>query len=485
MNSLKNISINAAKWNFIANFGSYVISFFLSIVLARLLEPYEFGLTGMLSIFTALAIVFINAGLSTALIRLKEANAGDYTTVFYFNIIVSVVIYILFYFFAPLIADFYNEPILINLTRLISLVFLINSFGIIQNTILIKELLFKKQAICYLAGLGFSTIISIVMAFNGYGVYSIVGQAISQAIVTNIAFWIISDWRPLGWVSKKSFKKLWGFGSKILFTNLISQLVDNIDNILIGKIFSVNTLGFYVRAKSSKIIPEQVFTNVLQATVFPILSKVNDDDVAFRNYHLKFYNIAAYVIFPIVAGFMAIAKGFTIVLFTEKWLPSVPLLQIIVLSSISYFLGALFNQTIMAKGQGSLFLKLNVLKKIVGLVSIPVGLLYGLIPFLWALVIISIVNLCLDFYFTGKLLKISMYQYANKMILPFLLSIIMGAGVFSLEFCSIENKYLLLFLQLVFGVIIYSGLSALFRLDEFLYLKEIVLQKINKIHLKK
>ncbi|PLX09115.1 MAG: hypothetical protein C0596_04765 [Marinilabiliales bacterium] len=261
--SLKNSAISGAKWNAILNIGRYFISFFLSIILARLLEPEEFGLIGMLTIFTAIAQVFINSCLSTAIIRDKNASPEDYSTVFYFNIVVSIFFYLLLFFTAPIIAGFYNEPQLVLLTRLVSLVFLINAFGLIQNAILIKAINFKKQAICNLTGLTVSVIVSAILAFMGYGVYSIAWQAVSQAIVTNVLFWVTSDWRPTGGFKKTSFLRLWSFGSKILATTIIARIVENIDNILIGKIFSAGQLGYYVRAKSSKQLPEQIFAGVL------------------------------------------------------------------------------------------------------------------------------------------------------------------------------------------------------------------------------
>ena len=208
--TLKQQAITGTKWSSINQFGKYFISFFLSLILARLLEPEEFGLVGMLSIFTVIAGVFINSGLSTAIIRSHNTTVKDYDTVFYFNIFVSLFFYFLLFILAPTIAKFYNEPMLVNLTRWVSLVFLINSFGIVQNAILVKRLDFKTQSIASLIGILVSAIVGGSMAFMGYGVYSIVGQILSQAITTNLLLWIMSTWRPVGWFNKKSFRNLWG-----------------------------------------------------------------------------------------------------------------------------------------------------------------------------------------------------------------------------------------------------------------------------------
>lgn len=477
--SLKNSAISGAKWNGLLNIGRYFISFFLSIILARLLEPEEFGLIGMLTIFTAIAQVFINSGLSTAIIRQKNASLEDYTTVFYFNIFVSVAFYLLLFFTAPFIASFYNEPQLIPLTRLVSLVFLVNSFGLIQNALLIKAINFKKQAICNLTGLFVSVIISTILAFKGYGVYSIAWQAISQAIVTNLLFWVTSDWRPKGGFKKASFQKLWAFGSKVLATTIVARIVDNIDNILIGKIFSAGQLGYYVRAKSSKQLPEQIFSGILGSTSFAVLAKVNDDEKELKRLHLHFFELGSYVFFPVIFGFIAIAEAFTIVLYSEKWLPSVPLFQIIALSSISYFLSVLFAQTIMAKGDGKLYFRLTTGKKLLGLLSIPFGVFWGIYPFIISLVVISIVCLLLDFIFTGRLINVPVSSYIIIMLKPLLVSVLMGTAVYFLTYLSIESNFLMLILQVGVGGVIYILLSLLFKLKEFYYVKNIVLEQVS------
>ena len=482
--SIKQKALSGSKWSAIFQFGRYGITFFLSIILARLLEPEDFGLLGMLNIFSAIALVFINSGLSTAIIRTKEATSEDYSTVFYFNIVVSFGFYLLFYFTAPLIANFYNQPILIPLTRLITLVFVINAFGVIQNAILIKAINFKKQTIINLVGLAFSVIIASAMAFNGFGVYSIVGQAISQAFITNLLLWLTSNWRPKGGFNKLSFLRLWAFGSKILATSIVSRIIENIDNILIGKIFSASQLGFYIRAKSTKDLPEQTFTSILSTTTFAVLSKVNDTPSELRRLHFEFYKLGAYVFLPIVFGFIAIAKAFTIVLYSEKWLPSVPIFQIIILSSIAYFFSALFSQTLMAIGNSTLYLKLNTVKKLLSLLAIPFGIFWGLYPFIITFVSISFINLMLDIIFVGREININVTNYIIALVKPVILSIVMSFLVYAVTFLNITNNLLLLLIQMLSGIFLYILLSFVFKVNEFFYLKEIVIAKYKNIKVK-
>lgn len=478
--SLKQKAIAGTKWKTSLNIGRYLISFVLSIILARLLEPREFGLIGMVAILSAIAQIFIDSGLSQAVIRQKEIGDKDYDTVFYFNIVVSVFFYLLLFFTAPLVAAFYNEPILIPITRLITLVFLINSFGTIQNSILVREIKFKQQALCNFTGLGVSVIIASIMAFQGFGVYSIVAQAISQAVVTNTMFWITSDWRPKSGFSKKAFLKLWSFGSNILATNIVVRLVDNIDKVLIAKVFSATQLGYYVKAKSSTDANQIIFTETLNATSFVVMVKGNRNKEELKRYHMLFFKVGTFVFIPIVFGFIAIAESFIVVLYSAKWLPSVPIAQIIALTGIAYFLDALFLQTVLVEGKGRLFFWLKSGKKLLSLLSIPLGIFMGFYPFIWSLVILNFIGLFLNFIFVGRLLNNHWYIYLKLLIKPVLTGGFMGGLVYLITFIPINNYLITMMLQLFAGFVIYISLSKLFKIDEYFYVKNIVLEQTAK-----
>jgi len=477
--SLKQKAIAGTKWKTSLNIGRYLISFALSIILARLLEPWEFGLIGMVAILSAIAQIFIDSGLSQAVIRQKEIGDKDYDTVFYFNIVVSILFYILLFFTAPLVAAFYDEPILIPITRLITLVFLINSFGTIQNSILVREIKFKQQALCNFTGLGVSVIIASIMAFQGFGVYSIVAQAISQSLVTNTMFWITSDWRPKNSFSKKAFLKLWSFGSNILATNIIVRIVDNIDKVLIAKVFSATQLGYYVKARSSTDANQIVFTETLNATSFAVMVKGNKDKDELKRIHLLFYKLGTYGFFPIVFGFIAIAEAFIVVLFSDKWLPSVPIAQIYALTGIPYFLGALFMQTLMVEGKGRLYFRLTSGKKILTLLTLPVGIFWGFYPFVWSFVIINYVGLILDFILVGKILDNNIFTYLSLSLKPLAFSLVMVAIAWSITLLDL-NYFITLPLQLLVGMGVYVFLSRIFKVYEYYYLRDIFFDQISK-----
>jgi O-antigen/teichoic acid export membrane protein len=479
--TLKQKALSGTKWSSILQFGNYGISFFLSIVLARLLDPEEFGLIGMLTIFTVIAKIFINSGLSSAIIRDKTAVEKDFSTVFYFNLFVSLLFYVSLYFAAPVIAKFYEEPILIKLTRWVALVFVINAFGLVQNAILVRKIDFKTQSISHLGGLAVSALVGGYMAFSGNGVWSIVGQILSQAIVTNTLLWILSQWKPRDGFSFASFKKLWAFGSKVLATTLVTQVIDNIDTILIGKLFSAQNLGFYTRAKSSRAIPQNIMGGVLSSVSFSVLSNVNDSLSELRRIHLRFLKLAAFVVFPVVLGLIAAAKAFVIVLYSDKWLPSVPILQIIAFYAITYTLGVLFSQTLMALGKAGKYFQLNVLKRIIGLLALPVGLFLGLYPFFIALVFLGFLGFLLDLIYIGKELNIRLKTYFLILFKYFLPATFMMCAVYGLSLLPIQSMHALLLMQIFVGMLIYWLFSILFKVEEYYEIRDMIKTKVKQI----
>lgn len=472
---LKSKSINATKWSFYAQLGQYGLNFILSIILARILLPQDFGLTGMLVIFTSIPNIFINSGLSVALVRAVDVSEDDLSTMFVFNLIVSVSLYIILFFAAPYVALFYNEASLTLLMRLMTLVIVINAFGIVQNTILLRKVALKKQSICYLSGMACSVIVSSYMAFNGFGVYSLVGQVLSQAIVTNIALWISNQWIPKLKFNKESFLKQWKFGSKILSTNLLSSVIDNVDNVLIGKVFSAVNLGFFIRAKSTKQIPESIFRGTLNTSSFAILSKINNNKEEFNKMHLYFFNFALYIYFPLIVGLIVLASPMVEIIYSARWLPAVPVLKILCIGSIPIFIDGLFIQTFMALGEVNTYLKITTIKKLITLLSIPIGLFFGIIPFAISIVLFQYVGFVLNILFTIKILDIKIKSYVVNTILPIIGAILMGLILYNIQdYIVIKSKVLHLLIIISIGVIWYILFSLSLRIKQFVLIKDLV-----------
>lgn len=483
MNDIKSKSINATKWSFYAQFGQYLLNFILSIILARLLMPQDFGLTGMIVIFTSLSNIFINSGLSVALVRAVEVNDDDLSTMFIFNVGISVILYILLFFLAPHVAIFYNENTLTILMRLMTFVFVINAFGIVQNTILLREVALKKQAICYLSGMALSVFVSAFMAINGYGVYSIVGQVLSQALGTNVMLWMTTKWMPKFKFNKESFRKQWKVGFRILSTNLLSSLIDNLDNVMIGKLFSAENLGYFVRAKSTKQIPESVFWGTLNTSSFAILSKVSNDKSEFNKIHLHFYNLSIYLYLPIIIGLIVLANPVVEIVYSAKWLPAVPVLKILCIGSIPMFIDGLFIQSYMALGEVNVYLKITTLKKIVTLLSLPIGFFWGIVPYAISIVFFQYFGLLLNIIFSIKILKTSFVDYFKNIFLSTIFAISMGTFIYFIQdIIVIDYKVMKLLICAILGIVLYLALSFFFKVKQFEIIKEIIL---NNKHLKK
>ena len=477
-NIKKNI-LYGLKWNAFGQFGRQGLSFAISIVLARILEPREFGLVSMLFIFTGLAAVFIDSGFGGALIQKKELSEKDCSSVFYFNISVSSVLYLGLFFMAPFIARFYRQPELVNLTRIICLVFLINSIGMVQSFLTVKELNFKKNNLIILSGVLVSGIVSLTLAFNHFGAYSIVFQSITYALVTNILYFYFSSWQPKLVFSFTALKSLFGFGSKMLLSSILSNIFMYVDNMWIGKMFNAAYLGYYFRGKSTRDLINNNVSGILSTICFPVFSKLNDNNEELIKYNHKLIRLVAYLIVPVFTGLLMVAKPFVIVVFSEKWLPSVPMLQLFCLAGINYPVSVILVQTIMAKGYSGLNLKLEIIKKSIVVIAMIIGLRFGVMVFLTAMVLESITSLTLSFYYTSKLLKFNIIDLFKDLIPALLLSISMALVLWMVHFVDLKSNLAMLIIMVFAGFIFYIGMSYVFKVKEFFTLFDVVKAKFS------
>lgn len=483
MTDLKKKSIETVRWTFLYQLANYSVTFVLSIILSRLISPEEFGLTAMLSIFIAIANILINSGLSSSLIRFKESSPADYSTVFYFNIGVSISIYLILFFTAPLIAAFYNQPDLILLTRTITLVFVLSSFGLIQNTILVKELNFKKQTLINFSGLFVSVVVGIIMALQGFGVYAIVGQTLSQSACVTILLWLTSKWRPTGFINPESLKKLWKFGSYVLFTGIFNAIANNLDNLIIGRIFAPATLGLFVRAKSTRAIPENIFSSVLSTTTFSILSKLNDNFEELRKKHLYFFRVSVFFFIPFMLGFNLVSDDLILILYGEKWKEAIPLLKIVSFGILPNMLSSFFGQSLMSFGDSKVTMKLNMLKRTVTLSLLPLGFILDIHQFVWIFVISQFIGLGLDIYFTKQRFQTTWSDYLGNMVLPLLFSIIFLVAYHAFSFFNIQfSIYTALFIKSLIAILIYTVLVYFFIRNTFNDFIQLI--PINKFSIK-
>lgn len=447
--------------------------------MARILELREFGLMGMISVFIGLSDVFVNSGFSNAIVRTKNTDDKDHSSVFYLNIGISIFLYCVLFIIAPFVSVFYGEPDLTKIIRVVCVVIVINATGLVHNALIVKRMDFRSQTMAAIFGLFISSVIALLMAYKGYGVYSIVGQAVSQATVKTIGLWFFSKWRPRRFFSSNSLKKLWPFSSRVLASNIISNFADQFDNITIGKLFNAYNLGLYGRGRSTSQIPQGIFSGVIGAASFSVFSQLNDDLDELKRVHIRFFKLSVFVVFPLIFGLIGSAEAFVVGLYTEKWIEAVPMVQLVTITAITEVLGNFFSQTVMALGNASLYLKLNSYKKLSGLLAIPFGLYFGIYPFIIALVIIKVLGLLIDFFFVQQLLSFERGTYLKIVYVPLINSIIMGVIVFGVGEITNFNSLLSLCIQIVLGIFLYAVLALALDRENLLYLSTILKEKIR------
>ena len=352
--SLKQKTITGLLWSFIDTFAGQGISFIVGIILARILSPREFGLIGMITIFIAVSQSFIDSGFSSALIRKKDCSQTDYSTIFYFNLMVGIIFYVILFISAGAISSFFKEPQLYMILKVLGLGLILNAFGIIQRTILTKEINFKLQTkISLVASIG-SGAVAISMALSNYGVWSLVVLTLGKVGLNSLFLWIWAKWKPLFVFSKKSFIELFSFGSKLLLSGLIDTIYRNVYYLIIGKFFSAAELGYYTRADQFQTLPSSNLNGVISRVSYPILSSIQDEPERLKSNYKKLIRSTMFLTFFLMLGLAAVAKPMVLTLIGEKWLPSVIYLQMLCFVGMQYPLHSLNLNILQVKGRSDL-----------------------------------------------------------------------------------------------------------------------------------
>jgi O-antigen/teichoic acid export membrane protein len=417
--SLKNKTLKGTLWSTLERFSVQGVSFIVMIIMARILTPEDYGLVGMLAIFIAVSQSLVDSGFSQALIRKQDRSEVDNSTVFYFNIGVGIALYLILFFCAPLIARFYNEPILTSLTRLIALSVVINSFVVVQRALLTIRIDFKTQAKASLSASIVSGCVGITMAYTGFGVWAIVAYQLTN-LATNVSLlWFFSHWRPQWVYSWQSFRELFSFGSKLAVSGIIDTIYKNIYLIVIGKIFKASDLGYYTRAHQFAEFPSSNVTGIIQRVTFPVLCTIQNDDARLQDVYRRFLRISAFVILPLMIGLAAVAHPFIILVLKEKWEFAAVLLQIICLGMMWYPIHAINLNLLQVKGRSDLFLRLEIIKKLIGVAIIAITMNFGIVAMCWGSVANSLIALVINTHYTGKLINVGFFRQI-KDLLPIL-----------------------------------------------------------------
>ena len=471
--SLKNKTFSGSVWSLADNLAGSGITFLVGLVLARLLEPAEYDVLGIIMIFVVVFNSIVDSGFSNALIRKNDATGVDYNTVFFFNLIISVVLFGVLYFSAGVISSYFGKPILVPVTKVMASIVIINAFAIIQRTILVKNIDFKTQTKVSLIASIVSGVVGIAMALKGYGVWSLVGQQVSRQLMNSVFLWVFNRWRPGLTISFKSFKELFGFGWKLLVSGLIDTLWKKSYEFVIGKCYTEGTLGQYTRADQFNMIFSSNLTAVVHRVSYPVLSKIQDEKERLKQAYRKIIKTTMLVTFPCMLGLAAIAEPMVRVLIGDKWLPSVPYLQIICFSGMLYPLHALNLNMLQVKGRSDVYLILEIVKKTIAVGPLLLGIFINIYWMLIGSVFTGFIAYYLNGHYSGREISYPCREQVRDIMPTFLISMAMAATVYAMSFLEI-SVFIVFPLQLIVGFGMMIGMYELFKLDEYKELKKIV-----------
>ncbi len=478
--SLKQKTISGLLWSFIDSFAMQGISFIVGIVLARLLTPHEFGLIGMITIFIAISSSFINSGFGNALIQKQNCTQKDYSTVFYFNLLMGVIFFLILFFSAPAISRFFNEPQLIHLIQVLGIVLIIDALTIIQRTILTKRIDFKLQTKVSIISSILSGILGLTMALKGFGVWSLVVKQISQQTVNSVLLWTWNRWRPLFVFNIDSFRQLFSFGYKLLISGLIDTLYRNIYYLIIGKYFSAQELGYYTRADQFQSLPSSNVQNIISRVSFPILSSIQDDIPRLREAYKKLIRSTMLITFILMLGMAAVARPMILSLIGDKWESSIIYLQMLCFVGMFYPLHALNLNMLQVQGRSDLFLRLEIIKKLLAVPIILIGIIWGIKPMIFAMIVNTVIAYYLNSYWSGKLIGYSFTQQIKDIFPSFFLALVVNALIFSLSFLVIKSLLIVLIIQISAGLLLTISICELLKFKDYIYIKNIAFEKLIK-----
>lgn len=479
MPGIKEKAISGVRWTTIEQVATMVLQFVIGIIVARLVDPSDYGLIAMLGIFISFGNIFVNSGFGIALIRKKDVTLEDYSTAFFFNIIIGLIVYVILFITAPIIARFYDTPLLEDITRYYTLTILINSFSIVQIAKLTHELRFRIQFLINLTALFVSGTLGIVLAYKGFGVWALVWQGLSASIIKTLLYFFLSKWKPLLFFSRNSFRYFFSFGSKLLVTNLIDTVYDNIYTLVIGKYYSAKSAGYYNRSLQMAQLPQNVVSQVVAKVALPVLTPYQEDNKKLLQVYEKMFRLTVFVSYPLMILMTVLAEPIILILLGEKWLPSVPYMQILTVSVIFVVLTLINLNLFFVKGRSGLVLKIDIYKKIVGfgvvILMIPLGLKWICVGTIIYAMSAFVIN-CSQ---TKKILNYGLIPQLKAAAPSLLYSIIMGAIVFYI-IKGISNPYIELVVGGIVGVLAYIIIALIMKDKTLLEIISIIKERYGK-----
>lgn len=477
--SLKDKTVRGVGWSAIDNAAQHAVSFVVSIVLARLLSPEDYGLLGIIAIFTAVCTAVINGGFGSALIRKKDATEDDYNTSFIVNLGMSLLLYAVIFLCAPAIAHFFEREELVLLTRVSSIGMIIGALALVQRTRLTKRIDFKTQTKITLIASISSGVVGITMAALGCGVWSLVAQSLSSQLLSAVFLWIFNKWVPRLQFSSTSFRELFGFGWKMMVSSLLDTVWKELYQLVVGKFYSPATLGQYTRAKQFSQLFSSNLTGVIQRVTYPVLSDIQDDKGRMITAYRRIIKTTMFITAIAMFFLGAISEPLLYCLIGPKWHEAATYLPLICISGSLYPLHAINLNMLQVQGRSDLFLGLEVVKKIIALGPIFVGAFVGIMPMLYVNLLTSIIAFFLNSYYSGKLLGYSSWMQIKDIAPSYGIALIVALSVWFLKYLPLSN-WIILPMQIVIGVVVLFILSKSTKLQEYEEVKEIVTPFVTK-----
>lgn len=477
--SLKNRTISGMLWAGIGKIGAMGISFITNMVLARLLVPEDFGCVAMLYVFVSISSIFVSGGFGAALIQKKEPTHIDYTTVFYWNIVMAILFYFILFFTAPAISRMYEMPQLSNVLRVQSLVLFILPFSLVQSNQLQKQMRFKELTIRNVCATLAGTVVSIVMAFTGFGIWSLVASSLVSSFTSVLLLWGMSSWRPTLEFSMTSLKELFSFGGLMLVSSLVESIYTNLQSFIIGKWYSAKDLGYYAQARKLEEIPTNALSSVVNDVSFPAFSSLQDDKTHLRNSLRKTIKSITYLNMPLFALLIVIAQPLIRLLYGMQWDTSVNYFQILCLSSMIYTLNTLNTNVIKSLGRSGVYLVVQLSKRVIGIGLIIFGFRYGIYGLLWAIASVGYICFFINAAVNRRLIGYGIWDQMKDVGVYYLTSLLIGAGVYFLGKMLPINQYLLMVIQMVVFCGLYLLISHIGRFEGYRTYKSILLERWN------
>lgn len=450
--------------------GTQGIQFIVQIVLARLLPPEDYGILALVLIFIELANVFVQSGFNIALIQKKDADDIDFSSAFFLSLLVAILLCGLLFFVSPFISDFYQNEQLESVLRILSITLVLGAINSIQNAYIARNMLFRKLFFSSLGSTAISGLMGIIAAYTGLGVWSLVIQQLSNQLLITIILWFTVKWRPVLIFSSKKIKDLFSYGSKLLVSSMLDILYKDIRSLIIGRIYNSAMLGFYNRGEQ---LPKLIVSNIngsIQSVMLPTFSACQDDRARVKELVKRSIATSSFIMFPMMIGLAVIAELTVKILLTDKWLPSVPFMQIFCISYALWPIHTANLQAINALGRSDIFLKLEIIKKTIGFIILGISIPLGIRAMAWGALLSDIISIFVNAYPNSKLLNYSYVEQLKDIIPTLIISLAMGAIVYSLSFLDV-GVWQQLILQIFTGIVVYFGLAKVFKIESYSYIQ--------------